>query len=106
MKALTFITSAIAAGLLLGFAIVATIPSRTTPATARALGKPMPDLVGQSLADAEALLDQRSIDHDTIGGGLFGIVFSEDWMVCSTSPPGPAFLRRGESVDLVVDRYC
>lgn len=107
MKPLTFITSAIAAGLLLGFAIVATVPDRTTPATAKALGKPLPDLVGQSLDDATLLLDRRGLEHDTTDQtGLIASLFDSERVVCQTNPSGPTFVSSGQSVELVVDSYC
>lgn len=107
MKPLAFITSAIATGLLLGFVIVATAPYRTTDASARSLGKPLPDLAGQPLDDAELLLDRRGIVHTTTDEvGLVESLFISDRQVCETFPPGPAFVRPGESVELVVDSYC
>jgi predicted Ser/Thr protein kinase len=64
----------------------------------------VPDLVGARLDRAEAFLEERGLDHDTDGGGTFGIVVPENWTVCSTDPlPGGA---AGATVTLVVDRDC
>ena len=108
MKPLAFITSAIAAGLLLGFAIVATVPDRTTPATAKALGKPLPDLVGQSLDDATTRCSTAAASsHETTDqAGLIDSLFGSDRIVCQTNPSGPDFVSSGQSVELVVDSYC
>ena len=64
----------------------------------------VPDLAGARLDRAEALLDERGVDHDTEGGGTFGIVVRDNWTVCSTDPaPGT---DAGGPVTLVVDRSC
>jgi serine/threonine-protein kinase len=79
----------------------------TAPATsAPAPTKPaVPDLTGARLDRAEELLDQRGIDHDTDGGGTFGIVVPENWTVCGTDPPAGE-PTDGRSVTLIVDRSC
>lgn len=107
MKPLTFILSAMTAGLLLGFVIVATGPTRTTAASARPLGKPLPNVAGRSLGDVEALLERRGVEYQTSDRvGLIESLFVDQRTVCQTSPAGPAFLRPGESVELIVDSYC
>ena len=65
----------------------------------------VPTLAGARLDRAEAFLDERGIDHDTDGGGSFGIVVRENWTVCATEPVAgdPA---TGGAVTLFVDRYC
>ena len=47
----------------------------------------VPDLTGQALDVAEDQLDSEGIDHETIGGGLFGIIDASAWEVCATDPP-------------------
>jgi hypothetical protein len=47
----------------------------------------VPDLTGSALDVAEDQLDGEGIDHDTIGGGLFGIIDASAWEVCATDPP-------------------
>ena len=64
----------------------------------------VPDLAGARLDRAEALLDERGVDHDTEGGGTFGIVVRDNWTVCSTDPAPGA--DAGGPVTLVVDRSC
>jgi len=63
--------------------------------------KTIPDLVGERLDLAETQLDEMGIAYKEIGGGLFGIVVTSNWVVCTTDPPAGS---KGEKVDLVVDR--
>jgi tRNA A-37 threonylcarbamoyl transferase component Bud32 len=64
-----------------------------------------PDLVGARLDRAEDFLDEHGVDHDTDGGGTFGIVVRDNWTVCATDPlPGRSL--RGAGVTLQVDRSC
>jgi hypothetical protein len=46
----------------------------------------VPPLTGMALDTAEDRLDAESIDHDTVGGGLFGIIDRSAWEVCATDP--------------------
>jgi hypothetical protein len=66
----------------------------------------LPDLGGARLDYAERLLDRLGVRHDTSGGGVFGIVDSGNWTVCTTKPVPGAALARGASVKLFVDRSC
>jgi hypothetical protein len=47
----------------------------------------VPALVGVALDTAEDQLDAEGIDHDTVGGGLFGIIDRSAWEVCAIDPP-------------------
>jgi len=47
----------------------------------------VPDLSGAALDVAEDQLDAEGIDHDTVGGGLFGIIDRSAWEVCASDPP-------------------
>jgi predicted Ser/Thr protein kinase len=79
-----------------------------TPAASPPSGTPppaaVPDLAGARLDYAERLLDRLGVRHDTSGGGIFGIVDSGNWTVCTTKPGSGAALSG--SVKLFVDRSC
>jgi serine/threonine-protein kinase len=75
-------------------------PAGTAPPTS------VPDLGGARLDYAERLLDRLGVRHDTSGGGIFGIVDSGNWTVCTTKPAGGAALPPHGSVKLFVDRSC
>ena len=47
----------------------------------------VPNLTGTPLDVAEDQLEAEGIDHDTVGGGLFGIIDRSAWEVCATDPP-------------------
>jgi len=47
----------------------------------------VPDLVGAALDAAEDQLDAEGLDHDAVGGGMFGIIDRSAWEVCATDPP-------------------
>jgi hypothetical protein len=66
----------------------------------------VPDLVGARLDFAEKYLDRIGADHDTSGGGTFGIIDSGNWTVCTTTPPARAVLPLGTSVKLFVEHSC
>ena len=63
----------------------------------------VPDLRGARLDHAEKFLDGIGVDHDTSGGGAFGIIDHGNWTVCTTTPPAGAPLG---SIKLFVDRSC
>ena len=65
----------------------------------------VPDLAGARLDRAETFLDERGLDHDTDGGGTFGIVMRDNWTVCDTDPSAGASAV-GATVTLAVDRSC
>ncbi len=63
----------------------------------------VPDVRGQRLDVAEAVLDRAHLDFETKGGGLFGVVSASRWWVCKQVPRPHA---KSTSVLLVVDRSC
>lgn len=65
--------------------------------------KNVPDVVGKSLDAAEGKLDSVGLDHETKGGGAFGIVVKSNWTVCKQRP---ASGTKATSVTLTVDREC
>jgi serine/threonine-protein kinase len=81
------------------------VPGESPPNGVRALAS-VPDLAGARLDHAEELLDRFGVSHDTSGGGVFGIIDSGNWTVCTTQPPTGAPLTGDASVKLFVDRSC
>jgi hypothetical protein len=63
--------------------------------------KGLPTVTGKRLDVAEAILDKRGIVYEEVGGGLFGIVVTSNWVVCDQRPKPGADTRR---VQLIVDR--
>jgi serine/threonine protein kinase len=72
-------------------------PSRPTGIT-------VPSLVGQHLDVAEQRLSDLGLRSTEVGGGLFGVLVPSDWEVCQTSPAADATVRRGSTVQLLIDR--
>ena len=66
----------------------------------------VPDLAGARLDHAEGYLDRLRIDHDTSGGGTFGIIDSGNWTVCTTTPAAGAALTQDTSMTLFVEGSC
>jgi serine/threonine-protein kinase len=81
------------------------VPKESPPGGAAALTS-VPDLAGARLDHAEELLDRFGVNHDTSGGGTFGIIDSGNWTVCTTTPPTGGALAGDASVKLYVDRSC
>jgi serine/threonine protein kinase len=71
---------------------------------AKPAGIEVPSLVGQPLDAAEQRLDDLGLQSSEVGGGLFGVIVPSDWDVCETSPPAGASVRRGSTVQLLIDR--
>ena len=72
-------------------------PSRPT-------GVAVPSLVGQPLDVAQQRLSDLGLHSSEVGGGLFGVIFPSDWEVCQTSPAPDTNVRRGSTVQLLIDR--
>jgi serine/threonine protein kinase len=90
----------------LTFAALTAVPELTDsddPAQ-RPTGITVPSLVGQPLDVAEQRLAELGLRSSVEGGGLFGILIPSDWDVCATSPAADATVRRGTTVELLVDR--
>jgi hypothetical protein len=66
----------------------------------------VPDLTGARLDFAEKYLDRVGVDHDTSGGGTFGIIDPGNWAVCTTTPPARSALPPDTAVTLFVDHSC
>jgi len=79
------------------------VPSDAPPQPALAA---VPDLTGARLDHAERMLSRFGVDHDTSGGGTFGIIDSGNWTVCTTTPVAGAALTPDSSVKLFVERSC
>jgi serine/threonine protein kinase len=75
--------------------------SSTTP---QPTGITVPSVVGQPLDVAEQRLSDAGLHSSEIGGGLFGALIPSDWEVCQTTPAADATVRRGSTVQLLIDR--
>jgi hypothetical protein len=73
-------------------------------APAKPAGIEVPSLAGEQLDVAEQRLDALGLQYTEEGGGLFGVIFAEDWDVCETSPPAGTSVRKGGTVELFIDR--
>jgi hypothetical protein len=67
-------------------------------------GIEVPSLAGQPLEAAEQRLDDLGLRSSEVGGGLFGVLIPADWNVCETQPPAGTNVRRGSTVQLLIDR--
>jgi predicted Ser/Thr protein kinase len=81
------------------------VPADSPPGGAAGLTH-VPDLAGARLDHAEELLDRFGVSHHTSGGGVFGIIDSGNWTVCTTTPGAGGALAADASVKLYVDRSC
>jgi hypothetical protein len=88
-----------------GAPLLACQPSSPAPGD-RAVALEMPDLAGARLDRAERYLDALGVEHDTSGGGAFGVVVTENWEVCTTTPPARATVEPADQVRLFIDRSC
>jgi serine/threonine protein kinase len=67
-------------------------------------GIEVPALAGQPLDVAEQRLDSLGLRSTEVGGGIFGILIPSDWNVCRTSPGPGTRVKRGATVNLLIDR--
>ncbi|HEX4106708.1 MAG TPA: serine/threonine-protein kinase [Solirubrobacteraceae bacterium] len=81
-------------------------PARGPPSGAGPRVAAVPDLAGARLDRAERALDRLGVPYDTSGGGLFGIIITSNWVVCTTTPAAGTPLSGGVQVRLFVDRSC
>jgi hypothetical protein len=88
-----------------GTPLYACVPSAAPPG-GRTLSLAMPDLTGARLDRAERYLDRLGVGYDTSGGGTFGIVFRENWRVCTTTPTAGTSVAPNGRTKLFVDRSC
>jgi beta-lactam-binding protein with PASTA domain len=64
----------------------------------------VPDVVGERLDVAQALVKDAGLEAEAIGGGTFGIINESNWSVCRTEPA--AGTTGAGKVRLIVDRVC
>ena len=90
----------------LTFTALVVVPWRNGSSSppARPSGITVPSLVGQPLDVAEQRLDDLGLQSSEVGGGLFGALIPSDWDVCETSPAAGSTVRRGGTVQLLIDR--
>jgi serine/threonine protein kinase len=102
--AIALLALIVAAGL--GVAALVAVPRVTDSGNppSKPSGVTVPSLVGQPLDVAEQRLHDVGLRSSEVGGGLFGVIFASDWEVCQTSPPPDSTVRRGSTVQLLIDR--
>jgi Protein kinase domain/PASTA domain len=71
---------------------------------AKPAGIEVPSLAGEPLNLAQRRLEELGLRSSEVGGGLFGVLIPSEWDVCETSPPAGTDVRRGSTVELLVDR--
>ena len=72
---------------------------------ARPAGVTVPNMVNVELDHAEARLQALGLTYRTVGGGIFGIVVTADWTVCSQHPRPGTRVAKGSSVELDVEKF-
>ena len=65
----------------------------------------VPNLINVELDHAEAELQADGLTYTTVGGGMFGIVITADWTVCSQHPGPGTRVAKGSSVELDVEKF-
>jgi serine/threonine-protein kinase len=66
----------------------------------------MPDVLGGRVDYVQDYLDGLGIDHDTLGGGILGILDESSYQVCASSPRPDNTLEVGHKVTLYADHSC
>jgi hypothetical protein len=66
----------------------------------------VPDVIHGRLDLVHDYLDGLAINHDTSGGGLFGIIDNSAWEVCATEPPVGSPLPPDGKVQLFAEHSC
>lgn len=89
-----------ASAFIVGFAVVLLVAAGCGGTK---VARKVPDVRGQRLDVAEAVLEHANIDYETSGGGLFGVVSAPRWWVCKQVPRAG---QKATSVTLIVDRSC
>jgi serine/threonine protein kinase len=84
--------------------VVPRVNDSKSSAPPRPSGIAVPSLVGQPLDVAEQRLDDLGLRSNEVGGGIFGVLIPSDWEVCQTSPSADSRVRRGATVQLLIDR--
>jgi beta-lactam-binding protein with PASTA domain len=66
----------------------------------------VPFLVGDRLDIAKRKIKEAGFRARVSGGGFFGVVVDQNWVVCSQKPSAGESLAAGSKVDVNVDRSC
>jgi serine/threonine protein kinase len=98
------LTVLVAAGVALAALVAVPKLSDSSSPPPRPSGITVPSLTGQPLDVAEQRLTDLGLHSDEVGGGLLGVLIPSDWEVCQTSPPADSTVRRGSTVQLLIDR--
>jgi hypothetical protein len=107
-RRLLTLTALLAVLAALAAAVIVAVPRLTdgggNDSPPKPTGIEVPSLAGLPLDVAEQRLDDLGLQSSENGGGLFGVILPSDWDVCQTSPPAGANVRRGSTVELLIDR--
>jgi serine/threonine protein kinase len=66
----------------------------------------MPDVLGGRVDYVQDYLDGLGIEHDTLGGGILGILDESSYQVCASSPRPDNTLEVGHKAQLYADHSC
>ena len=66
----------------------------------------VPSVAGERLDVAIDSVEDAGLDHEEIGGGIFGIIQESRWVVCDQRPEAGSSTEGIDSVKLIVDRKC
>jgi serine/threonine protein kinase len=66
----------------------------------------MPDVIGGRVDYVQDYLDGLGIDHDTVGGGILGILDESSYQVCASAPRPDNTLEVGHKATLYADHSC
>ena len=66
----------------------------------------VPQVAGERLDVAIDTVEDAGLDHETIGGGVFGVIRESAWIVCEQRPEARSSTEGIDSVTLIVERAC
>jgi serine/threonine protein kinase len=67
---------------------------------------PMPDVLGGRVDYVQDYLDGLGVGHDTLGGGILGILDESSYQICASSPRPGNTLEPGHKAQLYADHSC
>jgi protein kinase-like protein len=89
-----------------GLPLIVCMAANNPPDGSPPLLSTVPDVIDGELDLVHDYLDGLAINHDTSGGGIFGIIDNSAYEVCATSPPVGAPLPADGKVQLYAKHSC
>jgi hypothetical protein len=89
-----------------GSPLIVCMAANNPPDGTAPLMSTVPDVIDGELDLVHDYLDGLAINHDTTGGGIFGIIDNSAYEVCATSPPVGAALPPDGKVQLYAQHSC